>query len=94
MNLSRMTAVNVGLRVIGSVGGGYAFTATLVALLSAALSRAEISRSEAVTAAALMGFVLYLVVLLWGFSVRSVTRLWALLASGTALASALAFLMR
>lgn len=86
--------MNVGLRVIGSVGGGYALTAALVAFLSAALSRAEISRSEAVTAAALMGYGLYLVVLLWGFSVRSLTRLWSLLAGGTALASALAFLLR
>lgn len=94
MNPRRTTAVSVGLRVIGTLGGGYAFTAAWVALLAVALSFAPIARSEAVTAAALMGYLLYLAVLLWGFSVRSVTRLWALLASGTILASALAFFLR
>ncbi len=89
-----MSAANVGLRVIGSLGGGYAFTAALVALSSAALSFAQIPRSEAVTAAALMGYAVYLVVLLWGFSVRSVIRLWAMLGCGTAMAGALAFFLR
>lgn len=82
------------MRVIGAVGGGYAFAAAWVALFTVVLSFAQIARSEAATAAALMGYLLYLAVLLWGFSVRSVTRLWALLASGTILASVLAFLLR
>lgn len=80
--------------MIGSVGGGYALTSALVACLASALSLAQVPRSEAVAAAALMGYLLYLAVLLWGFSVRSVARLWVTLAAGTALGSALVFLMR
>lgn len=94
MNPSRTTVLSVTLRVIGTLGGGYAFTAAWVALLAVALSLAPIGRSEAVTAAALMGYLIYLAVLLWGFSVRSVTRLWVLLASGTTLAGTLAVFLR
>lgn len=94
MNPSLVVVMTVSLRVIAAVGGGYTFTAALVALLAVTLSFAPIARSEAVTAAALLGYLLYLAVLLWCFSVRSVTRLWALLASGTMLASVLAFFLQ
>ncbi|MGH6627802.1 MAG: iron transporter [Burkholderiaceae bacterium] len=84
-------AARMALRVLGAVGGGYAFCAACAALLSVALPRlAGLPRSEAVVAAAVTGFVLYLVVLIWAFSVRGLRRLWSLLASGTALACGLA----
>ena len=64
------------LRVLGAVGGGYALTALTVAVGAVALSRAGMVRSEAVALAAMFGFVLYLALLLWGFSVRHVGCLW------------------
>jgi hypothetical protein len=80
-------AARMALRVLGAVGGGYAFCAACAALLSVALPKLmDLPRSEAVVAAAMAGFVLYLVVLLWAFGVRSLLRLWGLLAGGTALA--------
>lgn len=81
-------AARVLLRVLGAVGGGYALSAALVALLSAALPLTGLARSEAVVLAAMGGFVMYLLLLLWAFSVRSLARLWAVLAAGTALCAA------
>ena len=84
----------VALRVLGAIAGGYAFTAALVALLAAALPLLGLARSEAVVSAAMLGFVIYLLVLLWAFSVRSLARLWAVLAGGTGLAFGLFQLVR
>lgn len=77
------------LRVLGAVGGGYALTALSVAVGAVALSRAGMVRSEAVALAAMLGFVLYLVLLLWGFSVRKVGRLWLGFGAGGAVMWAL-----
>lgn len=85
---------SVFLRITAALPGGYAFSAACVALLTAGLPRLGLSRSEAVASAAMAGFVLYLLVLLWAFSVRSLARLWAVLAAGTALACGLLFLIR
>ena len=60
-----------------------------VAVGAVALSRAGMVRSEAVALAAMLGFVLYLVLLLWGFSVRKVSRLWLGFGAGAAVMWAL-----
>jgi hypothetical protein len=83
-------AARVLLRVLGGVAGAYALTAALVALLSVALPLTGLARSEAVVLAAMLGFVTYLLLLLWAFSVRSLRRLWAVMGIGTALCTALA----
>ncbi len=82
-------AVSVLLRVIGAVLGGYVVSAALVALLAVGLSATGLPRSEAVVTASLLGFVLYLLVLLWAFSVRSLARLWVGLVGGAVLAQGL-----
>lgn len=84
------SSIRVLLRVLGGVAGAYALTAALVALLSAALPLTGLARSEAVVLAAMLGFVIYLLLLLWAFSVRSLRWLWAVLATGTVLCTALA----
>jgi len=86
--------VRVVLRLTAALPGGYTFTAAVVALLAAVLPLLSLARSEAVVSAAMLGFVLYLLVLLWAFSVRSLVRLWAVLAGGTALAFGLFQLIR
>lgn len=82
------------LRVTAALLGGYAFSAALVALLAAALALAGMARSEAVALAAMLGCVLYLLVLLWAFSVHSLARLWGTLAGGSVLGYGLLQLTR
>ena len=76
--------LHVGLRTVGAVAGGYAVTALAVAAAGALLPRLGIARAEAVVLAAMLGFLLYLAILLWGFSVARVTTLWAGLAVAAA----------
>jgi len=80
-------------RVLGAVLGGYAFSAAWVALLSVALPRVGMARSEAVILASMVGFLIYLGVLLWAFAQQSLVRVWAVLAGGAGLAFALARLL-
>lgn len=83
--------MGVVMRVLGAVFGGYALTALAVAAAGAAMARLGMARSDAVVLAAMLGFVAYLALLLWGFSVKSTTRLWLALAGG---AAAMAGLLR
>lgn len=85
-SIAAQPGLRVLLRIVGALPGGYAFTASLVALLTVLLTHAGLPRSEAVVSASMLGFVFYLLVLLWAFSVRSLVRLWLLLAGGTVLA--------
>lgn len=76
--------IRFALRVVGAVAGGYAVTALAVAAAGALLARLGLARAEAVVLAAMLGFLVYLVILLWGFSVARVARLWAGLAAAAA----------
>lgn len=87
-------AVSTLLRVLAAVFGGYVFTASTVAALASVLCAAGMARSEASVTSALLGFPVYLVVALWAFSVSRLLRLGAVLASGTAIAGGLVWLMR
>jgi len=84
-------AGSVVARLLGAVGAGYACTAALVALAAPTLSLAfGMARSEAVVLAALSGFLLYLVVLIWGFAERRLWRVWTVLLGGAVLGWGLA----
>jgi hypothetical protein len=75
----------VTLRVLGAVLGGYAFSAAFVALLALALPRVTgLPRSEAVLLASMLGFLVYLVALIWAFAERRLWRPWAVFIAGTA----------
>lgn len=77
----------VALRVLGAVCGGYAFSAAVVALLAVALPQATgMPRSEAVLLASMLGFVVYLIAVIWAFAERRLGRVWTAFASGTACA--------
>ncbi|MGC4097109.1 MAG: hypothetical protein QM706_08335 [Nitrospira sp.] len=72
-------------RVVLVIFGGYAAAAGFVTGASVALPLIGMVRSEAVALAAMLGFVVYLVLLLWGFAERRLWRLClglALLAGG------------
>lgn len=81
------------LRLIAAIPGGYALTAAAVAALGGLLSLFGMTRPDAVALSAMLGFVLYLVLLLWAFAERSLARLWAVFASGLAVCGALLWLM-
>ncbi|WP_439638993.1 hypothetical protein [Nevskia sp.] len=88
-------ALAVGVRVLLAVVGGYAFTAAAVMLGGGVLAASGLfSRSDAVVLAALLGFPLYLGLLLWAFAERRLARLALVLAGGSALLHAGAWLMR
>lgn len=74
--------LRVLLRIIAAVPLGYACCAAWVGVLAWGLSQMGLARSEAVVCAAMLGFILYLLVLLWAFSVTSLMRLWGVLAGG------------
>ena len=76
-------------RVVGGVFGGYAFSAATVALLSVALAVFGMARSEAVILASMLGFLIYLGVLIWVFAEPRLQRVWTILVAGAVLAYAL-----
>lgn len=71
-------------RIIAAVPGGYALSAALVAVVGGLLSAMGLARSDAVVLSAMLGFVLYLLWLLWAFAERRLERLWGALACGLA----------
>jgi hypothetical protein len=86
MESTQTPAAHIVLRIIAAVPGGYLLCAALVGLTGAALAALGMARAEAVVLAAMLGFLQYLLVLLWAFSVRSVLRLWIVVTGGSGLA--------
>lgn len=68
-------------RLLLSVVGGYFLSAGLATLLALPLA-ALVPRSEAVILMAMLAFVFYLVILLWGFAEMHSARLWGALGAG------------
>lgn len=78
------------IRLSAVLLGGYACTALAVTVLAALLAHAGMARSEAVVLMAMLGFPLYLAILLWGCAVRRLrTLLLALAGIGVVLGVAL-----
>lgn len=85
----------VASRVLAAVFGGYAFSAAWVALLSMVLAPLTgMARSDAVILASMLGFLIYLGVLIWAFAEVSVASIWAVLAGGAVLVYALMRLLK
>lgn len=62
-------------RIALVVLGGYVAASAAVAALAVVLARVGMARSEAVVSASMLGFVIYLGMLLWGAAERRLTRL-------------------
>ncbi len=72
-------------RVAAAIAGGYAFSALSALMLAQILQHwIGMARSEAVTTATLLFFVIYLCVILWVFATASALRAWAGLLIATA----------
>jgi len=67
----------VAVRLLVVIVGGYAAASALVAGSARLLPVLGLPRSEAVVLASILGFLLYLVVLVWGFSRPRLTNLVA-----------------
>jgi hypothetical protein len=81
----------ISLRLLVVIGGGYIASSALVAGLARALPLLGLARSEAVVLASMLGFVIYLLVLILGLARRSLTRFVVELLVTTGIGLLLAF---
>ncbi len=72
------------LRLLAAIFGSYACTASLASAGAALLVvLAGMARGEAVYLTAMLGLLVYLALLLWGFSASRLWRVWAFMLGGT-----------
>jgi hypothetical protein len=65
------SSVHIAARIVLAIVGGYVAASGLIALLAMSLPPLTgMPRSEAVVLSSMLGFVLYLGLLLWAFAVR------------------------
>lgn len=76
--------LDIGLRTVLAILGGYAFTYAATAALARLL---PLARIDAVVVATLLSFVLYLAFILWVFAAHSLRRVLMALATGLPLAA-------
>lgn len=77
--------INIPARIVLVMVGGYAASAGIVAAFSVTLPFTGLPRSEGVALPSMLGFIVYLLLLLWGFAEPRLIRLaaiQALLAAG------------
>ena len=80
----------VTLHTVAAIAGGWGLMALAVPLGALALAAAGMARSEATVLAMMLGFVAYLVLVLWAFSVR-LARLVPVLAVAAAVCGGLLY---
>ncbi|MET0335866.1 MAG: hypothetical protein ABW190_16480 [Rhizobacter sp.] len=77
----------IAQRVIAAMPGGYLLSSAWVAAAGGLFARSGVmARSDAVARAAMLGFVLYLVFMLWAFAQHRMLRLWGVTLGGSAVA--------
>lgn len=72
----------VTLRIVAAVGGGYFFVWGLSALIVALTLLTSGDYDEGLTLAYLLAFVVYLIVFLWAFAAKNLTRVRVVLVGG------------
>ncbi|KZD07846.1 hypothetical protein [Oceanibaculum pacificum] len=80
------------LRLLAVIVGGYYLTAALVSLGAAGMAGIGLPGSEAVVLAAMLGFLVYLGLLIWGFAERRMRLLCLVFLGGPLLAQGLLYL--
>lgn len=73
------------LRILAAVPFGYFLIAQLVSLIAAMITLVGMARSEAVVLASMLGFLIYLVWLIWAFAVRRLAWLYVATVGGLVL---------
>ncbi|MGC3982070.1 MAG: hypothetical protein QM808_12485 [Steroidobacteraceae bacterium] len=79
--------LSVASRVLAAFVGGYAFTSAVTVLLALLW---PLPKAEAIYAADMLSFTLYVLVLIWAFSVRRVRVVWLGMFGGAAVFALLA----
>lgn len=77
-------------RIAAAVIGGYAFAWGFTALGSMLLARFGMARTEAIITATMLGFLVYLVAIVWTFAARRLSIVWFVLAGGGTVTAGLA----
>lgn len=80
--LTNHPAFRTTARLFAAVPLGYFLVTKLVAVAGALIALAGMARSEAVALAAMSGFIVYLLWLIWAFAVHSLVRLYAVTIGG------------
>ena len=91
---TRPTAAHIASRVAAALMGGWAFTWGFVSIVITGLVAAGQPFDQAGTAAMLLAFIVFLVVVCWAFVAASLVRVWSVLAGGAALMTGVAWLMQ
>lgn len=92
---SKLLPLSTVARVLLAVIGGYFFTTASVMLAARGIADLGLmSRSDAVVLAAMLGFLLYLGLLLWAFAERRLWRLAIVLGGGSLLLHGAASLLQ
>jgi len=81
---------SVASRVAAATLGGYGLTSAATVLLALVL---PLSKANAVVTASMLSFALYLLVVIWTFSIRSATRAWLWIVGTTTILGALCYLL-
>lgn len=69
--------VQVALRAVAAVGGGYALAAASAAAGALGLQSLGLARPDATLAATMLSFVIHAVAAMWAFGCTSAVRAWA-----------------
>jgi hypothetical protein len=89
-----LTPAHIASRIAASLLGGWAFVWGFASLGIAGSVALGVDYHEAETAVMLLAFIVFLVVFCWSFAAASLSRLWAVLAGGAALMTAVAWLLQ
>lgn len=82
-----LSRLRIAARVLAAIVGAYAVTAGAAALIAVLLVRITgASRSDALMAGSMIGYLLFALLMLWCFAERRLARVWLVLL-GAALAS-------
>jgi len=83
--MSWKLGISVSARTLLALVGGYVLSAEILSHLALGFTYL-MPRSEAVVLTAMLGFAVYLGVLLWAFSEQKIWRLWLILLGGPIIA--------
>jgi hypothetical protein len=93
--LSRpLQRLDIALRILAAIPGGWAFCWGFVACGTAALVALGVPFHDAETALLMLGLLLFAAVFLWSFAARSVLRVCAVLVGGALFFNAAALLLQ
>ncbi|MEM9665512.1 MAG: iron uptake protein [Bacteroidota bacterium] len=70
-------------RLVLALGGGYVLSASFVMLVGWGLAQLGMARGEAVVLSMMVGFLVFLGLILWAFAERTLVRLWVVFGGGS-----------